>query len=314
MIRRKKITIVGAGFTGATTALLAATKELGDIVLVDIPKLENPTKGKALDMMEASPVEGFDANIVGTSNYEDTKDSDLVIITAGVARKPGMSRDDLVTTNAGIVKSVTEQVVKYSPNCVIIVLSNPVDAMTYVAYKTSGFPKERVIGQSGVLDTARFRTFVAMELGVSVEDVTGFVLGGHGDDMVPLVRYSYAGGIPIETLIPKDRIEAIVERTRKGGGEIVNLLGNGSAYYAPAASLVQMAEAVLKDKKRILPAIAYLEGEYGYRDLYLGVPVLLGGKGIEKVFEIDLTPEEKAALDKSAASVQKVMGVLGSLV
>lgn len=314
MIRRKKITIVGAGFTGATTALLAAAKELGDIVLVDIPKLENPTKGKALDMMEASPVEGFDANIVGTSNYEDTKDSDLVIITAGVARKPGMSRDDLVTTNAGIVKSVTEQVVKYSPNCVIIVLSNPVDAMTYVAYKTSGFPKERVIGQSGVLDTARFRTFVAMELGVSVEDVTGFVLGGHGDDMVPLVRYSYAGGIPIETLIPKDRIEAIVERTRKGGGEIVNLLGNGSAYYAPAASLVQMAEAVLKDKKRILPAIAYLEGEYGYRDLYLGVPVLLGGKGIEKVFEIDLTPEEKAALDKSAASVQKVMGVLGSLV
>ncbi|ADG07092.1 malate dehydrogenase, NAD-dependent [Kyrpidia tusciae DSM 2912] len=314
MIRRKKITVVGAGFTGATTALLAAVKELGDIVLVDIPKLENPTKGKALDMMEASPVEGFDANIVGTSNYEDTKDSDLVIITAGIARKPGMSRDDLVTTNAGIVKSVTEQVVKYSPNCVIIVLSNPVDAMTYVAYKTSGFPKERVIGQSGVLDTARFRTFVAMELGVSVEDVTGFVLGGHGDDMVPLVRYSYAGGIPIETLIPKDKIDAIVERTRKGGGEIVNLLGNGSAYYAPAASLVQMAEAVLKDKKRILPAIAYLEGEYGYRDLYLGVPVLLGGKGIEKVFEIDLTPEEKAALDKSAASVQKVMGVLGSLV
>ncbi|MBE3551763.1 MAG: malate dehydrogenase [Kyrpidia tusciae] len=314
MIRRKKITVVGAGFTGATTALLAAVKELGDIVLVDIPKLENPTKGKALDMMEASPVEGFDANIVGTSNYEDTKDSDLVIITAGIARKPGMSRDDLVTTNAGIVKSVTEQVVKYSPNCVIIVLSNPVDAMTYVAYKTSGFPKERVIGQSGVLDTARFRTFVAMELGVSVEDVTGFVLGGHGDDMVPLVRYSYAGGIPIETLIPKDKIDAIVERTRKGGGEIVNLLGNGSAYYAPAASLVQMAEAVLKDKKRILPAIAYLEGEYGYRDLYLGVPVLLGGKGIEKVFEIDLTPEEKAALDKSAASVRKVMGVLGSLV
>jgi malate dehydrogenase len=314
MIRRKKITIVGAGFTGATTALLAATKELGDIVLVDIPQLENPTKGKALDMMEAGPVEGFDANIIGTSNYEDTKDSDLVIITAGVARKPGMSRDDLVTTNAGIVKSVTEQVVKYSPNCIIIVLSNPVDAMTYVAYKTSGFPKQRVLGQSGVLDTARFRTFVAMELGVSVEDVTGFVLGGHGDDMVPLVRYSYAGGIPIEKLIPKDRIDAIVERTRKGGGEIVNLLGNGSAYYAPAASLVQMAEAILKDKKRILPAIAYLEGEYGYRDLYLGVPTLLGGNGLEKVIEIDLTPEEKAALDKSAESVRKVMATLGNLV
>ncbi|MDI3257623.1 MAG: malate dehydrogenase [Kyrpidia sp.] len=314
MIRRKKITIVGAGFTGATTALLAASKELGDIVLVDIPQLENPTKGKALDMMEASPVEGFDARIVGTSNYEETKDSDLVIITAGVARKPGMSRDDLVATNAGIVKSVTEQVVKYSPNCVIVVLSNPVDAMTYVAFKTSGFPKERVIGQSGVLDTARFRTFVAMELGVSVEDVTGFVLGGHGDDMVPLVRYSYAGGIPIETLIPKERIDAIVERTRKGGGEIVNLLGNGSAYYAPAASLVQMAEAILKDKKRILPAIAYLEGEYGYRDLYLGVPTLLGGRGLEKVFEISLTPEEKAALDKSAESVRRVMAVLGDIV
>ncbi|MBX6394288.1 MAG: malate dehydrogenase [Alicyclobacillaceae bacterium] len=314
MIRRKKITIVGAGFTGATTALLAATKELGDIVLVDIPQLENPTKGKALDMMEAGPVEGFDAHIIGTSSYEDTKDSDLVIITAGVARKPGMSRDDLVTTNAGIVKSVTEQVVKYSPNSIIIVLSNPVDAMTYVAFKTSGFPKERVLGQSGVLDTARFRTFVAMELGVSVEDVTGFVLGGHGDDMVPLVRYSYAGGIPIEKLIPKERIDAIVERTRKGGGEIVNLLGNGSAYYAPAASLVQMAEAILKDKKRILPAIAYLEGEYGYRDLYLGVPTLLGGKGLEKVIEIDLTPEEKAALDKSAESVRKVMAALGNLV
>ncbi|MDI3328576.1 MAG: malate dehydrogenase [Alicyclobacillaceae bacterium] len=314
MIRRKKITIVGAGFTGATTALLAAVKELGDIVLVDVPQLENPTKGKALDMMEAGPVEGFDAQIVGTSRYEDTKDSDLVIITAGVARKPGMSRDDLVTTNAGIVKSVTEQVVKYSPNCIIIVLSNPVDAMTYVAYKTSGFPKERVIGQSGVLDTARFRTFIAMELGISVEDVTGFVLGGHGDDMVPLVRYSYAGGIPVEKLIPKERIDAIVERTRKGGGEIVNLLGNGSAYYAPAASLVQMAEAILKDKKRILPAIAYLEGEYGYRDLYLGVPTILGGRGLEKVIEIDLTPEEKAALDKSAESVRKVMAVLGDLV
>jgi malate dehydrogenase len=309
-IRRRKISVIGAGFTGSTTALMLAQKELGDVVLVDIPKAENPTKGKALDMLEASPIQGFDANIIGTSNYEDTKDSDLVIITAGVARKPGMSRDDLVNINAGVVRSVTEQVVKYSPDCIIIVLTNPVDAMTYEVYRTSGFPKHRVIGQSGVLDTARFRTFVAQELNVSVEDVSGFVLGGHGDDMVPLVRYSYAGGIPLEKLIPKDRLDAIVERTRKGGGEIVNLLGNGSAYYAPAASLVQMAEAILKDKKRILPAVAYLEGEYGYNDLYLGVPTILGGNGLEKVIVLDLTEEEKKALDKSAESVKSVMKVL----
>ncbi|CAJ1003650.1 MULTISPECIES: malate dehydrogenase [Bacillales] len=308
--QRKKIAVIGSGFTGATTAFILAQKELGDIVLVDIPQLENPTKGKALDMMESSPVLGFDANITGTANYADIKDADLVIITAGIARKPGMSRDDLVNTNAGIMRSVAEQVKTYAPNSIVIVLSNPVDAMTYTFFKTSGFPKERVIGQSGVLDTARFRTFVAMELNVSVEDVTGFVLGGHGDDMVPLVRYSYAGGIPLEKLIPKDRLDAIVERTRKGGGEIVNLLGNGSAYYAPAASLVQMAEAILKDKKRILPAIAYLEGEYGYSDLYLGVPTLLGGNGLEKVIELDLTPEEKAALDKSVQSVRNVMNVL----
>lgn len=309
-IRRRKISVIGAGFTGSTTALMLAQKELGDVVLVDIPQAENPTKGKALDMLEASPVQGFDANIIGTSNYEDTKDSDLVIITAGMARKPGMSRDDLVNINAGIVRSVTEQVVKYSPECIIIVLTNPVDAMTYEVYRTSGFPKNRVIGQSGVLDTARFRTFVAQELNVSVEDVTGFVLGGHGDDMVPLVRYSYAGGIPLEKLIPAERLEAIVERTRKGGGEIVSLLGNGSAYYAPAASLVQMAEAILKDKKRILPAVAYLEGEYGYSDLYLGVPTILGGNGLEKVIVLELTDEEKKALDKSAESVRKVMKVL----
>jgi len=307
---RKKIAVIGSGFTGATTAFILAQKELGDVVLVDIPQLENPTKGKALDMMESSPVLGFDANITGTADYAEIKDADMVIITAGIARKPGMSRDDLVNTNAGIMRSVAEQVKTYAPNSVVIVLSNPVDAMTYTFFKTSGFPKERVIGQSGVLDTARFRTFVAQELNVSVEDVTGFVLGGHGDDMVPLVRYSYAGGIPLETLIPKERLEKIVERTRKGGGEIVNLLGNGSAYYAPAASLVQMAEAILKDKKRILPSIAYLEGEYGYSDLYLGVPTLLGGAGIEKVFELELTAEEKVALDKSAESVRNVMKVL----
>ncbi len=229
---RKKIAVIGSGFTGATTAFILGQKELGDVVLVDIPQLENPTKGKALDMMESSPVLGFDAQITGTASYEDIQGADLVIITAGIARKPGMSRDDLVNTNASIMKSVAEQVKTYAPNSIVLVLSNPVDAMTYTFFKTSGFPKERVIGQSGVLDTARFRTFVAMELNVSVEDVTGFVLGGHGDDMVPLVRYSYAGGIPLETLIPKDRLDAIVERTRKGGGEIVNLLGNGSAYYA----------------------------------------------------------------------------------
>lgn len=309
-IQRKKVTVVGAGFTGATTAVFLAQKELADVVLLDIQALENPTKGKALDMMEATPVMGVDSSVVGTSNYEDTANSDVVIITAGIARKPGMSRDDLVNTNAGIVKSVTEQVVKHSPNCIIIVLSNPADAMTYVAYQASGFPKNRIIGQSGVLDTARFRTFVAMELGVSVEDVSGFVLGGHGDDMVPLIRYSYAGGIPLETLISKDRIDAIVERTRKGGGEIVNLLGNGSAYYAPAASLVQMTEAILKDKKRILPTIALLEGEYGYQDLFISVPTLLGANGIEKVYELELTSDEKQALEKSAQSVRNVIKVV----
>lgn len=309
-LKRRKISVVGSGFTGATTALMLAQKELGDVVLVDIPQMESPTKGKALDMLEASPVQGFDANIIGTSNYEETKDSDIVVITAGIARKPGMSRDDLVATNAGIMKSVTEQIVKYSPNCYIIVLTNPVDAMTYTVFKASGFPKNRVIGQSGVLDTARFRTFVAQELNVSVEDVTGFVLGGHGDDMVPLVRYSYAGGIPLEKLIPQDRLEQIVERTRKGGGEIVNLLGNGSAYYAPAASIVQMVEAMVKDKKRILPSIAYLEGEYGFEGIYLGVPTILGGDGIEKVIELELTEEEKAALATSADSVRKVMELL----
>lgn len=308
--QRKKIAVIGSGFTGATTAFILGQKELGDVVLVDIPQLENPTKGKALDMLEASPVLGFDANITGTADYADIKDADMVIITAGIARKPGMSRDDLVNTNAGIMRSVADQVKTYAPNSVVIVLSNPVDAMTYTFFKTSGFPKERVIGQSGVLDSARFRTFVAQELNVSVEDVTGFVLGGHGDDMVPLVRYSYAGGIPLETLIPKDRLDSIVERTRKGGGEIVNLLGNGSAYYAPAASLVQMAEAILKDKKRILPSIAYLQGEYGYSDLYLGVPTLLGGAGIEKIYELELTADERAALDKSADSVRSVMKVL----
>ena len=261
-------------------------------------------------MLEASPVQGFDSNITGTSNYEETADSDVVIITAGVARKPGMSRDDLVQINQKVMKAVTQDIVKYSPDTTIIVLTNPVDAMTYTVYKESGFPKNRVIGQSGVLDTARFRAFVAQELNVSVKDVTGFVLGGHGDAMVPLTRYSYAGGVPLETLIPADRLEEIVDRTRTGGGEIVNLLGNGSAYYAPAASLVEMAEAILKDQRRILPTIAYLEGEYGYNGIYLGVPTILGGNGIEKILELELTAGEKAKLDASAEAVKSVMGVL----
>ena len=308
--KRSKISVIGSGFTGATAAFLLAQKELGDVVLVDIPQMENPAKGKALDMAEAGPVQGFDARVTGTANYEDTKDSDLVIITAGIARKPGMSRDDLVQTNQKVMKAVTSEIVKYSPDTTIIVLTNPVDAMTYTVYKASGLPKERVIGQSGVLDSARFRTFVAEELNVSVKDITGFVLGGHGDDMVPLVRYSYAGGIPLETLIAKERLDEIVDRTRKGGAEIVNLLGNGSAYYAPAASLVEMAEAIIKDQRRILPSIAYLEGEYGMDGIYLGVPAILGAGGIEKIIEIDLNEEERALLNKSAESVKIVMDLL----
>ena len=309
-MQRKKVSVIGSGFTGATAAFLAAQKELGDIVLVDIPAMEKPAKGKALDMFEASPIQGFDAKIIGTANYEDTKDSDVVIITAGMARKPGMSRDDLVQTNQKIMQDVTKEIVKYSPETTILVLTNPVDAMTYTVYKESGLPKNRVIGQSGVLDTARFRAFVAEELNLSVKDVTGFVLGGHGDDMVPLIRYSTAGGVPLADLISEERLEAIIERTRKGGAEIVELLGNGSAYYAPAAALVEMAEAILKDQQRVLPSIAYLEGEYGMEGLYLGVPTVLGANGIEKVIELDLIDEEKKALEKSAQSVRAVMDVL----
>ncbi|MEK4027822.1 malate dehydrogenase [Pseudobacillus sp. FSL P4-0506] len=308
--KRPKIAVIGAGFTGATTALMIAQKELGDVILVDTPEQSNPTKGKALDLLEAGPVQKFNAKIKGTADYREIQGADMVIITAGIARKPGMSRDDLVSTNAKIMRSISQKVKEYAPDSFILVLSNPVDAMTYVCYQTTNFPKNRVIGQSGVLDTARFNTFVAEELNISVEDISGFVLGGHGDDMVPLVRYSYAGGIPLEKIIPSDRLEAIVERTRKGGGEIVNLLGNGSAYYAPAASLVTMAEAIIRDKKRILPSIAYLEGEYGYRDLYLGVPTIIGGEGIESIIELPLTAEEKAALDKSVHSVKQVMAIL----
>lgn len=309
-LKRKKIAVIGSGYTGATAAFLIAQKELADVVIVDLPKVENPTKGKALDMYEASPVQNFDARVTGTSDYARIEGSDVVLITAGVARKPGMSRDDLVQINQGVMKSVAKEIVKHAPNAAIIVLTNPVDAMTYTIFKETGFPKNRVIGQSGVLDTARFRAFVAEELNVSVKDVSGFVLGGHGDTMVPLTRYSFAGGIPLETLIPKERLTEIVNRTRTGGAEIVNLLGDGSAYYAPAAAMVEMAEAIIKDQRRILPSIAYLEGEYGYEDLYLGVPTLLGSNGIEKIYELELTEEEKTALDYSAEAVRDVMKAL----
>ncbi|MEK4130859.1 malate dehydrogenase [Solibacillus sp. FSL W8-0474] len=309
-LKRKKISVIGSGFTGATAAFLAAQKELGDIVIVDLPAAENPTKGKALDMWEAAPVQGFDSYVTGTSSYEDTANSDIVLVTAGVARKPGMSRDDLVQINQGVMKTVAKEIASTSPNAIIIVLTNPVDAMTYTVFKESGFPKNRVIGQSGVLDTARFRAFVAEELNVSVKDISSLVLGGHGDTMVPLTRYASIGGVPLHSLIPADRLEEIVQRTRVGGGEIVNLLGNGSAYYAPAAAMVEMAEAILKDQKRILPAIAYLEGEYGYNGIYLGVPTLLGADGIEKIYELELTDDEKAALDQSADAVVDVMKAL----
>lgn len=309
-LKRKKISVIGSGFTGATAAFLAAQKELGDVVIIDLPTAENPTKGKALDMWEAAPVQGFDSYVKGSSDYVDTANSDIVLITAGVARKPGMSRDDLVQINQGVMKAVATEIARTSPDATIIVLTNPVDAMTYTVFKESGFPKQRVIGQSGVLDTARFRAFIAEELNVSVKDISALVLGGHGDTMVPLIRYASVGGVPLQSLIPAQRLEEIVQRTRVGGGEIVNLLGNGSAYYAPAAAMVEMAEAILKDQKRVLPAIAYLEGEYGYEGIYLGVPTLLGAGGIEKIFELELTEDEKTALDQSADAVKDVMKAL----
>jgi malate dehydrogenase len=276
--------------------------------LVDI--IEGVPQGKGLDLLEASPVEGFNVNVLGTNGYDDTAGSDVVIITAGLPRKPGMSRDDLLLKNYEIVKAVTEQVAPRSPNAVLIIVSNPLDAMAYTALKVSKFPKERVIGMAGVLDTARFRTFVSQELGVSVEDVQGFVLGGHGDTMVPVARYCSVGGIPLTSLLSPERLAAIIQRTRDGGAEIVNYLKTGSAFFAPAASAVQMAEAILRDQKRVLPCAAYLDGEYGYKGIYLGVPTLLGARGVEKVFQIDLTAEEKLALDKSAASVQELVSKL----
>src|SRR5213593_353073 len=290
---RKKITVVGAGNVGATAAQRLVDKELGDVVLVDI--IEGMPQGKALDLAETAPIEGYDSRLVGTNGYKETADSDVVIITSGLARKPGMSRDDLLKTNAGIVGSVTDEIMKYSRNPILIIVSNPLDAMCHVAIKHSGLPKQRVIGMAGVLDSARMRSFIAEALNVSVENVTAFVLGGHGDTMVPLPRYSTVAGIPLPDLLPKERIDAIVERTRKGGAEIVNLLKTGSAYYAPSASAVEMVEAILKDKKKILPCAVYLDGQYGVKGLYVGVPVKLGRGGVEQVIEIRLTAEEQAA-------------------
>lgn len=306
---RKKVTVVGAGNVGATTAHRLADKELCDVVLVDI--VEGMPQGKALDLAESGPIEGYDCRLVGTNGYRETANSDIVVITSGIARKPGMSRDDLLNTNAGIVGSVTEEIAKSSPNAIIIVVSNPLDAMTQVAFKKSGFPKNRVIGMAGVLDSARMRTFLAEALNVSVENVTAFVLGGHGDTMVPLPRYSTCAGIPITELLPKEVVEQICKRTANGGAEIVSLLKTGSAYYAPSAAAVEMVEAILKDKKKILPCAAYLEGEYGINGLYVGVPVKLGSGGVEDIIQINLTAEERAALQKSAGAVQELVDILG---
>jgi malate dehydrogenase len=305
---RTKISVVGAGNVGATVAQLIAYKELGDVVMVDI--IEGLPQGKALDLLEAGPVEGYDSQVTGANHYEATADSHIVVITAGIARKPGMSRSDLITTNANIVRAVTEQVVTYSPEAYLIVVSNPLDAMVHLAKHVSGFPKNRVVGQAGVLDSTRFRTFIAQELNVSVEDTQAFVLGGHGDTMVPLPRYSTVAGIPITHLLPQETIDRLVQRTRDGGGEIVNLLKTGSAFYAPGSSVVQMVEAIVKDKKRVLPCTAYLEGEYGLRDIYFGVPVKLGAGGVEQIIEIELTADERATLQASAKEVAETIQLL----
>lgn len=307
----KKVTVVGAGNVGATAAQRLAEKELCDVVLVDI--IDGVPQGKALDLTEAAPIEKHDAHLIGANDYEASAGSDVVIITAGIPRKPGMSRDDLISTNAGIVKNVTSQVASLSPEAVLIIISNPLDAMCHVAYDASGFPKNRVVGMAGVLDSARFRAFIAMELNVSVENTHAFVLGGHGDTMVPLPRYSTVAGIPITELLSPDRIEALVDRTANGGAEIVSLLKTGSAYYAPASAGVEMAEAILKDKKKILPCAALLEGEYGIDGLFIGVPVKLGANGIEEIIEIKLTEAEKARLQKSADAVQELKEVLKKL-
>src|SRR6201982_405558 len=305
---RKKVTIVGCGNVGATAAHWIAAKELADVVLIDI--IEGVPQGKGLDLLEAMPIEKRDSFVLGTNDYADTANSDIVVITAGIARKPGMSRDDLLNTNYKIMQDVIAKVVANSPNCILIVVSNPLDAMSQAAFKLSKFSRNRVIGMAGGLDSSRFRTFIAQELNVSVENVTAFVLGGHGDTMVPLARYSTVAGIPITELIPKDRLEELIQRTRDGGAEIVKYLKTGSAYYAPSAATVEMVEAILKDKKKILPCAAYLHGEYGIEGFYIGVPCKLGAAGLEKIIEIKLTPEEDAALKKSAAAVKELCAVI----
>ena len=307
----KKVTVVGAGHVGATAAQRLAEKELADVVLIDV--VEGLAEGKALDLQEAAPIEKHDASLTGAHSYEPSAGSDIVIVTAGVARKPGMSRDDLLATNAKIVRSVVEQTVSLSPDAVLIIVTNPLDAMCHLAFETSRFPKNRVIGMAGTLDSARFRAFIALELDVSVENTTAFVLGGHGRTMVPLPRYCTVAGIAITELLPQERIDALVERTRFGGAEIVNLLKTGSAYYAPSSALVEMAEAILKDKKKILPCAAYLEGEYGISDLFMGVPVKLGRHGIEEIIQVELTEEERTALQKSAEAVRELVEALKAM-
>ncbi len=305
---RNKITIVGAGFVGATAAHWCAVKELGDVVLVDI--VDGMPQGKALDLLQAGPVEGYDLHILGTNNYADTANSDVVVVTAGLPRKPGMTREDLVNVNAKIIRGVIENVVAHSPNAIVILVTNPLDTMTYLAKKVSGLPRERIIGQAGILDSARMRAFISMELNVSVENIHAFVLGGHGDEMVPLARYSTVAGIPITEMLPPERVEAIMDRTRKGGGEIVSLLKQGSAFFAPSAATMQMVESILKDRKMILPCSVYLEGEYGLNDICFGVPVKLGRQGVEEIIQIKLTDDEQAAMEKSAALIRSSMAAL----
>jgi malate dehydrogenase len=306
---RRKVTVIGAGNVGASVAHRLADKQLADVVVIDI--LEGVPQGKGLDLLESGPIEGYDVKVKGTNDYADTANSDMVVMTAGFPRKPGMSRDDLLKANYDVVKGAIEKVAKTSPECILIVVTNPLDAMTQAAYKVSGFSKNRVIGMAGVLDTARYRTFIAEALDVSVQNVEGFVLGGHGDTMVPVPRYTTVAGIPVTELLPKDKLDAIIKRTAGGGAEIVNLLKSGSAYYAPSAAAVEMVEAIFYDRKKILPCAAYLEGEYGINGLFVGVPVKLGARGIEQIIEIKLTPDEQAALKKSADAVKELVGVIG---
>jgi malate dehydrogenase len=306
---RSKITVIGAGFVGSTLVQRLAERDYADVVMFDI--IPNMPQGKALDILEAGPVLGYDSLVTGTNDYADTIDSDIVVITSGFPRKPGMSRDDLLKKNQEIITEVTQQVVKHSPNCIIIMVTNPLDAMAQLALHVSGFPRERVIGMAGVLDTARFRTFIAQELGVSVRDVQAYVLGGHGDTMVPLARMCTVAGVPISQLISAERIEQIVQRTRDGGAEIVKLLGTGSAYFAPSASVLQMVDSILLDKKMIMPCTVYLQGEYGIQNLYIGVPAKLGAAGLEEIIQIELTESEQAALKKSAAAVEELVKVMG---